>query len=98
VGLQEGVNLHPGSETQRAAKLSFRQALAPVSLQRQRFKSSAREVWLLVLDHACDIVRDLELHVHTAPLSHFPHRDPQVWKVAPISEGQRFNLLREVKG
>jgi hypothetical protein len=70
VSFEEGVNLHPGPVTQHAAHLSFRQALAAVSLQRQGFKSGAREVWLLVLDHACDIVRDLELHVHTAQLSH----------------------------
>ena len=72
VSLEEGVNLHPGSEAQHTPHLSFRQALAAVSLQRQGFKSGAREVWLLVLDHACDIVRDLELHVHAAQVSHFP--------------------------
>jgi tetratricopeptide (TPR) repeat protein len=76
VGLEEGVNLHPGSETEHTAQLSFRQALAAVSLQSQGFKSGAREVRLLVLDHACDIVRDLKLHVHTAQLSHFPRPGP----------------------
>ncbi len=70
VSLQEGMNLNPGSETEHSAQLPFRQAFAAVSLQRQGFKGGAREVWLLVLYHARDVVRDLELHVHTGLLSH----------------------------
>ena len=75
VSLQEGMNLNPGSETEHAAHLPFRQAFAAVSLQRQGFKGGTREVWLLVLDHAHDVVRDLELHVHTALLSHYAGTD-----------------------
>jgi hypothetical protein len=87
VSLQEGMNLHPGSKTEHAPHLPFRQVFAAVSLQCQGFKGGAREVWLLVLDHARDVVRDLELHVHTAQLSHYAvGRDPLTRKAQQTLE------------
>jgi hypothetical protein len=43
VSLQEGMNLHPGLETQQAANLPLGQAFATVSFQRQGFKEFMRQ-------------------------------------------------------
>jgi hypothetical protein len=63
------MNLHPGPEAQHAAHLPFRQAFTAVSFQCEGFQGCARQVWLLTLDYACDIIRNVQLHVHVPIIS-----------------------------